>query len=132
MTPAGFIDLERSLPSNPMITELHCVRVSDVHDISPDSTISADMARVRVVFGSQSEHWLVTGSVAQVKTRLAQAQRLLELGTVASEITELELRALGLLAEMQQVSPAQILRQALDQYCRSVLTWDEYRTFYPL
>ena len=42
-----------------------------------------------------------------------------------------EARALAKLARMQRLSRSQVLRQALEAYARSALTFDEYRSFYP-
>lgn len=43
-----------------------------------------------------------------------------------------EAKALAKLARLQRLSRSQVLRQALETYARSAMSFDEYRSYYPL
>jgi hypothetical protein len=131
-TPAGFLEFEVPVPHPPAkqeMTEIRCVRTGDVAEIKP-TYASAEHCRIKVVFGTKSEEWYVLGTYTQVKERIARSQQLVALGSVASELTELETRALDLLAEIQQASTAQVLRWALEHYARSTLPKQDFDRFY--
>jgi hypothetical protein len=132
MIPAGFLEFEVPVPPPPhkqKITEIRCVRLGDIAEIKPNHA-TAECCRLKVVFGVKSEEWYVLGTYSGVKERIARSQQLAALGAAASELTELENRALELLSELQQDSPAQVLRWALEHYARATLPEQEFGRFY--
>jgi hypothetical protein len=132
MIPAGFLEFEVPLPQPPAKqeqTEISCVRIDNIAEIKR-SYSSSDNCRIRLVFGTTSETRYVLGTYSSVKDRIVQSQQLAALGPDASELSELENRALALLAELQQASTAQVLRWALEHYARSTLPEQDFDRFY--
>ena len=52
--------------------------------------------------------------------------------TVSTLLSPLELAAVNKLADMQEITRSDVLRQALESYSRDALTFEEYREFYPV
>jgi len=51
---------------------------------------------------------------------------------VSCPLDDLEANALLFIARLRQVPESQVLRDALESYARGVLSFDEYRSFFPV
>ena len=132
--PTGFIELEVPVPQPPAQkeqSEIRCTRVDNIAEIKP-SHVTPDCCRLQLVFGSRAEQVYVSGTYTEFKNQIARSQELLELGSQASELSEPEIRALDLLAEQQQTTPAQVLRWALEHYARATFHRLDFERFYPV